>query len=171
MSHMEFRKAGSEKFYAPERDLLHAAGPLLKSALGLTLDSFGEDEVTNEEFEVITSAVAAVRRGAMLQGPPEDVAADLFKSLGKAKEEAVALFLASFFRVFVLKYVEALRDAASAPELTSGEIEASLRSLGGLSALPEEVRKEARAAMQAAGYLKRVFAAACGLYEVEGGEG
>ena len=37
MSHMEFRKAGSEKFYAPERDLLHAAGPLLKSALGLTL--------------------------------------------------------------------------------------------------------------------------------------
>lgn len=41
--HIEFRKEGSHKFYAPDRDILHVYSPLVKSALKEAADSCSDE--------------------------------------------------------------------------------------------------------------------------------
>lgn len=162
----EFRKTDSNKFYAPNRDLLHTAGPLLKASLGMTLDAFDEEEVSSEEFDRLVAAAALVKRRAMLKDAPEDIVADLFKAMEGEKPEVAGLFVCNFFRCFVLKYIEALRDCVEAPELTEDEIISSMRSLGVVSALPEDMQKKAKASLRAMGLLKATYAASTGMYQL-----
>ncbi len=161
----EFRKTDNSKFYAPDRDLIHATAPILKSALGLTLDSFEEEELPGEEFDQLVSAIALVRRKAMLKDAPEDIVAELFKAMEAQKPEVVGLFVCNFFRCFMLKYIEALRNCVQAPDLTESEIASSISSLFVMSVLPLEDKDRVQRLLRASGFLKPSYAAATSMYE------
>ena len=161
----EYRKTDPSKVYAPDRDLLHATAPILKSALGLTLDSFEEEELPSEEFDQLVAAIALVRRKAMLKDAPEDIVAELFKDMEAQKPEVVGLFVCNFFRCFMLKYIEALRNCVQAPDLTESEIASSISSLFVMSVLPLKDKDRVQRLLRASGFLKPSYAAATSMYE------
>ena len=161
----EFRKTDNNKFYAPDRDLIHATAPILKSALGLTLNSFEEEELRSEEFDQLVAAMALVRRKAMLKDAPEDIVAALFKDMEAQKPEVIGLFVCNFFRCFMLKYIEALRNCVQAPDLTESEIASSISSLFVMSVLSPDDKEKVRRLLLASGFLKPSYAAATGMYE------
>lgn len=165
--HIEWRRTDDHRWYAPDRDLLHAAAPLIKSALGATADAFEEHEVSDQEIDSLVTAVAAVSNKALDSTLPETIVGDFFAELTKGNEQLVGMFLANMCKSFLFSYINAIRDTDKAPQLSEEEITSSMRSLSNISLLPPEQRTAARASAMAAGFLRRTYAMSTGMYTKE----
>lgn len=161
---LEIRRTDNSRVYAPDRDMLNLAKPMLKGALALTLNSFEEDELKTEEFEELIAVIAKMERDALEKDKPENITAGVFQALEKVRPDVTGLFLANFFRCFSVAYIGAYRDATQEGILTEETLESSLESVSAISMLPDTMRKEARRLMQCSGMLHHTYAMSRGMY-------
>ena len=137
--HIEFRKAGERRFYAPDRDLLHIYPIAVKSAFKNTSDVC-DNQVFNTQFMPLVKAIAGIHNKAVTT---EDSAVDIIKTTlddCKINKECYAIFTEQFLKAIAALYIHALRDAADKPLLTEAELERALRSIGILAMLPIDAR-------------------------------
>ena len=137
--HVEFRKTGERKFYAPDRDLLHIYPTLIKSTLSEVCEAVPE-EVFNTQFKPFVKELATIYNKAVTTDKPADIIiSETSKELIKYKK-VLPEFLFTFFTMIIAVYINAVRDAAEIPVLTDRELESALRSTSILAKLPKDVR-------------------------------
>lgn len=137
--HIEFRKNGEQKFYAPDRDLLYLAPLVIKSALAITCQICSEDVFENQLRPMIKDIARIYNDAVQTDKSGSAIMNDVITSIHE-KPDSYKLFLEEFFTSFGLAYINAIRDAADKPVLTDSEFERALKAASILSKLPEEIR-------------------------------
>lgn len=154
----EIRRSDDSRFYAPHRDLIHAAIPILKAAAKTAVNLFEEEEVSNEETDRLVSALAEIQSAALSAKAPEDIVAEFFAHVDTLSPKLGSAFMENLCRSFLASWIGALRDCVKAPVLSEEEISGSLESICALSALPEKQRPMALMGLLSAGFLNRTYA-------------
>lgn len=95
--HIEFRKEGSHKFYAPDRDLLHCYTPLVKSALKEAADTCSDESY--KTFKYLVDGVVSVHNNALTEDTPENIVANALADMGKANPEVLTYFMLSLIHI------------------------------------------------------------------------
>ncbi len=146
--HIEFRKEGSHKFYAPDRDLLHCYTPLVKSALKEAADTCSDESY--KTFKYLVDGVVSVHNNALTEDTPENIVANALADMGKANPEVLTYFMMALTKQLFVMYIAALRDSVEKPIFNEREIQTALRSTSILALIPEEQRENVKLELQRA---------------------
>lgn len=137
--HIEFRKNGETKFYAPDRDILYLYPIIMKAALASTAESCSEESY--KTFPAFVKAVADIHNKSITT--EEEPAAIIEEALRGCRNnsECYKLFTeAVLMGVFTL-YIKALRDSVERPTLTEAQLEAAVKATRTLALLPRDIRE------------------------------
>lgn len=140
--HIEFRKNGESKFYAPDRDILYLYPTLIKAALATTAETCSEEAY--KTFKTFVKAAADIHNKSV--ATEDDSAKIIFEALKdfKSNEECYKLFTEAMLTGFFAMYIHALRDSVEKPTLTEQQLEASLKATDIMALLPDDIRAKVK---------------------------
>lgn len=139
--HIEFRKSGERKFYAPDRDLLHIYPSIIKAALSATNISLSEDEF-NAGFKQMVKDLASIHNESVTTDKSgTDIMHDAIKNLYKTGK-CYKVFLDNLMTSLGLAYINAMRDSAEKPVLSEDAFEKALKTSTILARMDKECREK-----------------------------
>ena len=139
--HIEFRKSGERKFYAPDRDLLYLYPLIIKAALASTSVAISVEEYESN-FKKMVQALASIHNEAVITDKSGDVI--MHDIVAKLSETGVCYraFLDNLMIGLGLTYIHAIRDSAEKTTLTEDALEKALKSSIILARLNKEDREK-----------------------------
>ena len=146
--HIEFRKEGSHKFYAPDRDILHVYSPLVKSALKEAADSCSDESY--KTFKYLIDGVVSIHNKALTDDTPEEIVNGALQDMQKASPECISIFMTALMKSLFVLYIAGIRDSAENPVFSEREIMAAMKGISLLAVLPAEIRDQAKLEIQRA---------------------
>lgn len=161
---MEWKPIGARRPYSPNRDLLVVYEQVIRAALENTINSFSEEELSQEEFDKLVSAAAAIPNSALDSKPIDEILRAFLVTAKDLQQDMVLRFLEFFTVSVITHYIYSIRDSASLPELSEESIKASMAGLNVWALLDPEEHRAACRNIITSGIVDRAYGLPTGLY-------